>query len=52
MKASKTHYHLYTRTIQTEQKSAQELLKVYIQDLELVLQKYPLQWFNYFKFWN
>ena len=52
MKASKTHYHLYTRTTQTEQKSAQEILKVYIQDLELVLQKYPLQWFNYFKFWN
>ena len=26
--------------------------KIYIQELEKMIKKYPLQWFNYYQFWQ
>jgi len=52
MKESTKHYHLYARTAEVTYKDAQGLLKEYIQSVEWMLEKYPLQWFNYFNFWN
>lgn len=52
MKESKTHYHLYARTAQVEKNEAQVLLKKYTENMEWILEKYPLQWFNYFDYWK
>ena len=52
LKESGKHYHLYARSSQVKDKDANALLKDYTQSLEWMLKKYPLQWFNYFDFWN
>ncbi len=52
MKESAKHYHLYARTAKASYKDAQGLLKEYTESVEWMLEKYPLQWFNYFNFWN
>ncbi len=52
MKESKKKYHLYARTSTAKKRDAGALLKEYTQNLEWILEKYPLQWFNYFDFWN
>lgn len=52
IKESRKHYHLFARTSQIKDKDANALLKDYTQSLEWMLKKYPLQWFNYFDFWN
>ena len=52
MKETKRHYHLYARTAEVKNKDAQDLLSDYTKSVEWILEKYPLQWFNYFDFWN
>ena len=52
MKETSKHYHLYARTIKGKYRDPNALLKSYIESLEWMLEKYPLQWFNYFNFWN
>jgi predicted LPLAT superfamily acyltransferase len=52
MKEPNLHYHLYTRGAQVKHRDEKGLLKAYTESVELMLQKYPLQWFNYFDFWN
>jgi len=52
MKETAKHYHLYARTAKVSYKDAQGLLKEYTESVEWMLEKYPLQWFNYFDFWN
>ncbi len=52
MKETRKHYHLFARTAQVKQRDAKGLLKSYTESLEWMLDKYPLQWFNYFDFWN
>lgn len=52
LKETSKHYHLYARTAQVEHGNAKALLKEYTQSLEWMLKKYPLQWFNYFAFWD
>jgi len=52
MKGKKRHYDLYARTAQFKARDAQGLLKEYTQSMEWILKEYPLQWFNYFDFWN
>jgi len=52
MKETNKHYHLYSRKAQSKSRDAQGLLKEYTQSVEWMLKKYPLQWFNYFDFWN
>lgn len=52
MKEPNLHYHLYTREAQVNHRDEKALLKEYAQSLESMLKKYPLQWFNYFDFWN
>jgi predicted LPLAT superfamily acyltransferase len=52
MKEPNFHYHLYTREAQVSHRDEKGLLKAYIDNLELMLKKYPLQWFNYFDFWS
>lgn len=52
MKETNKHYHLYSRRAESKSRDAQGLLKEYTQSVEWMLKKYPLQWFNYFDFWE
>lgn len=52
MKEPNLHYHLYARSASAPQRNAPLLLKNYTESVEWILMKYPLQWFNYFDFWN
>lgn len=52
MKEPNLHYHLYAREATVKHRDEKGLLKEYIKSVENILQKYPLQWFNYFDFWN
>ena len=60
MKESGQHYHFYATPPETyelpgnQQKRDQmilSILKEYIYQLEKMIGKYPLQWFNYYNFW-
>lgn len=52
MKEPNLHYHLYAREAEVKHRDEKALLKEYVKSVESILQKYPLQWFNYFDFWN
>lgn len=52
MKEPKLHYHLYARMADVAQRDEKALLKAYTQSVESMLKRYPLQWFNYFLFWQ
>lgn len=52
MKEPNLHYHLYAREAIVKHRDAKGLLNAYIENVESMLEKYPLQWFNYFDFWN
>ena len=52
MKESQLHYHLYARVAEVKNRDAQTLLDAYTENMEQMLKKYPLQWFNYFNFWD
>ena len=52
MKEPNLHYHLYTREAKLKHRDEKGLLREYTQSVESMVRKYPLQWFNYFDFWN
>lgn len=52
MKEPNLHYHLYAREATVKHRDEKGLLKEYVKSVETIVQKYPLQWFNYFDFWN
>ncbi len=52
MKEPNLHYHLYAREAEVKHRDEKSLLKEYITSVESMIKKYPLQWFNYFDFWD
>lgn len=52
MKEPDLHYHLYAREAHVKHRDEKGLLKEYVESVENILKKYPLQWFNYFDFWK
>lgn len=52
MKEANLHYHLYARQAEVKHRDVQGVLKAYTNSVETILKKYPMQWFNYFDFWN
>ena len=52
MKETNSHYHLFTRRAKAKHRDAQALLTEYVSSVSWMLNKYPLQWFNYFDFWG
>lgn len=52
MKENNLHYHLYAREANSKYRDEKGLLKEYVESVETMLKKYPLQWFNYFDFWD
>ena len=52
MKEKNLHYHLYARQANFKHRDANALLKEFCSNLEIIIHKYPYQWFNYFDFWK
>lgn len=52
MRERNRHYHLYARKAEFTNRDAHSLLGAYTKSIEKILEKYPLQWFNYYDFWN
>lgn len=52
MKERSLHYHLYTRRVEVKHRDAQHLLKSYCDSVTQIVKEYPLQWFNYYDFWD
>jgi len=51
MKETSKHYHFFA-TPGTVYNDVDVLIKDYSQQLEVMVKKYPLQWFNYYDFWK
>jgi len=52
MREKNRHYHLYARKAEFKNRDAQSLLEAYTKSIEKMLENYPLQWFNYYEFWE
>lgn len=59
MKDSAKHYHVHLNKFEipadsslTTKEKVDLLGRAYVSELERILKMYPVQWFNYFKFWN
>ena len=52
LKSSKNHYHLSATPVYEPSRNPQEILQKYVKSLEIKVNQYPLQWFNYFDFWS
>jgi predicted LPLAT superfamily acyltransferase len=59
MKESPYHYHIFisrldhfTLNNQTEIGKVEVLARNYVSEMEKILEKYPEQWYNFYKFWN
>lgn len=52
MREPKRHYHLYARKVEVAYRDVNGLLTNYTQSLEQIIDKYPLQWFNFYDFWD
>lgn len=61
VKERRSHYHFYatplyhiefTRNLKKREAILQEAVSTYVRNFEEILRKYPLQWFNYYDFWE
>ena len=52
MREPKRHYHLYARRVEIKSRNAQDLLEKYTKSVTEIVHKYPLQWFNFYDFWE
>jgi len=59
MKESVSNYHIYVKPVVlhnissvTKKEKAELLTREFVKNLEEVVNKYPEQWFNYYKFWK
>ncbi len=52
MREPKRHYHLYARRVEVKPRNAQDLLEKYTQNVTEIVKQYPLQWFNFYDFWE
>ncbi|AHM59741.1 lipid A biosynthesis acyltransferase [Flammeovirgaceae bacterium 311] len=52
VKSSETHYHLSATPQQQSNGRPYEILEAYTASLECKVRQYPLQWFNYYRFWS
>lgn len=54
MKGSGKKYHLYAREPKFHDASIKpsNVLSEYVRNMEIMVKKYPLQWFNYYDYWE
>lgn len=51
-KEKSRHYHFYTRPALQKEQGLEAIAQEYADTLESVIRTYPLQWFNYYPFWE
>ena len=52
MRERNKRYHLYAQKVDSNSKSAEELLDIFTTHLQKMIKKYPYQWFNFYDFWE
>jgi len=52
MRERNFHYHFYARPYSGTEHTSKELLKSYLENLEIMVKKYPHQWYNYYDYWK
>jgi len=52
LKVKKYHYEFYAFEGQSAPIKVEEVLQSYVERLEIMVKKYPTQWFNFYKFWE
>ena len=61
MKESKFHYHFYAtpprmlenfNNLKNREDNLRNMVFEYVQEVEKMVRKYPVQWFNYYQFWK
>lgn len=61
LKESSSHYHFfatkpkvfaYPAQLKTRKQDMRAMVQEYVTSLETIVRKFPLQWFNYFPFWE
>jgi len=61
VKESRSHYHFFARkpieikrarTAEEVEKAVVELSDIYVKEVEQMVKRYPLQWFNFYDFWK
>lgn len=54
MKGARKQYNLYAREPEFTEQSIKpsHVLKEYVRNTEIMVNKYPLQWFNYYDYWD
>ena len=52
MREPNRHYHLYARPLKQEATTVKALVEAYAQNVESMVRRYPLQWFNFYDYWN
>lgn len=61
LKESSKHYHFYATPpihvkkyddVALQDKEIKRMVELYVDKLEEMIEKYPLQWFNYYDFWS
>lgn len=61
VKESRSHYHFFARkpieikrarTAEDVEKAVLELSDIYVKEVEQMVKRYPLQWFNFYDFWK
>ncbi|WP_247672656.1 lipid A biosynthesis acyltransferase [Aquimarina sp. MMG016] len=54
MKGKNKQYHLYAKEPEFTADSIKpsHVLKEYVRNMEIMIKKYPLQWFNYYDYWE
>jgi predicted LPLAT superfamily acyltransferase len=52
LKVKKYHYEFIAFEGNGTENTVQEVLQAYVNRLEIMVKKYPTQWFNFYKFWE
>jgi predicted LPLAT superfamily acyltransferase len=61
MKETKYHYHFYAteprqvenfNSLKLRDESLKKMVNEYVDEIEKMVKRYPVQWFNYYKFWK
>ncbi len=61
LKEKSLHYHFYASkprvfeypsNLKRRKQDIENMVRIYVSDLEKMVRKYPDQWFNYFKYWE
>lgn len=61
VKESSHHYHFFatplhevefSTNLRKREESLRKALKIFVRQLEMIVRKYPMQWFNYYDFWK